>query len=137
MDLALRAENGVMAKILVVDDDFQIRTLVRVCLEEAGHRVFEAADGTVGITTYHVQRPDIVISDIYMPQMEGLQFIRELRTLYGDVKVIAISGGSKFVPGDFLAMALELGAKIALDKPFGPNDLLRAVNSLLPSHISA
>ena len=120
-----------MAKFLVVDDDLQIRTLVRLTLEEAGHRVIEASDGTEGITSYHLRRPDIVITDIYMPQMEGLQFIRELRTLYGDVKIIAISGGAQFVAGNFLGMALELGARAALDKPFSPTDLMKAANEIL------
>jgi CheY-like chemotaxis protein len=120
-----------MASFLVVDDDLQIRTLVRLSLEAAGHRVYEASDGTEGITSYHLRRPDIVITDIYMPQMEGLQFIRELRTLYGDVKIIAISGGSKLTPDNFLNMALELGARAALDKPFSPTDLLKAVDHIL------
>jgi CheY-like chemotaxis protein len=138
IDVLIKLDSGlIMASILVVDDDAQVRSMVRLCLEESGHRVYEASDGTVAMTSYHLRRPDIVITDIYMPQMEGLEFIRELRTLYGDVKIIAISGGSKIVPGDFLSTALELGAKFVIDKPFGPPELLKAVNALLQAPTAA
>jgi CheY-like chemotaxis protein len=120
-----------MARILVVDDDPQIRLLVRAWLEGDGHDVVEAMNGRDALRIYGQTRPDLVVTDVFMPEKEGLGLIRGLRSQYRDVKIIAMSGGSKLPVGDCLELAQMLGAMTALAKPFTANDLYEAVSKVL------
>jgi CheY-like chemotaxis protein len=123
-----------MASVLVVDDDAQVRAFVRVVLESGGHEVREATNGAEGITA-HRQRPaDLILCDIFMPEKEGLETIRELHGLFPQVKIVAMSGGSpRAGPGDFLALAKAFGAAATLDKPIRAKALLEAVKEVLQS----
>jgi len=120
-----------MTRILVIDDEKPIRTLVRQMLEKAGYEVTEASDGKKGMTILREESSDLVITDILMPDQEGLQTIKELRRDYPEVKIIAISGGGAVGPETYLQTARRFGADRTLTKPFSRDDLLRAVGELI------
>lgn len=120
-----------MARVLVIDDDEEIRTLVESILVAAGHRVELASDGKEGLQALGKRPPDIVITDISMPGLDGHDVISALRVLHAHVPIIAISGGSA-VPGDeLLVKALQLGAVEVIVKPFEFRQLLGAVGRAL------
>ena len=120
-----------MARILFIDDNEDIRLLGRETLGRAGHEVIEALNGTEGTRLYREHPFDLVITDLIMPEKEGLETIQELRQEFGDVKIIAISGGSARMPGDFLRIAKKMGATEVLDKPFQIDTLLELTERLL------
>ncbi|MFN0043058.1 MAG: response regulator transcription factor [Alphaproteobacteria bacterium] len=120
-----------MATILVIDDDDGVRKLIATLLERAQHRVIEATDGVAGLKAFKAASFDLVITDLIMPEKEGLETIRELRMDGGDVKILAISGGFPGNPIDILDMARNLGADAVLGKPFTPAALLAEVARLL------
>lgn len=120
-----------MALILVIDDDEMVRSTVRASLEGAGHRVAEAGDGRVGLTQFRAASYDLVIVDLYMPDIEGLQTIREIRQLNPVVPIIAMSGGGSRGETRYLKVALEFGASRALGKPFTRTALMKEVTELL------
>ncbi len=94
-----------MKNILVIDDDPSIRGIVRLYLEDAGYTVFDAEDGRVGLEVFAKQPVDLVILDIFMPEMDGIETIQELREKNTGCKVLAISGGSLKMGMDFLQHA--------------------------------
>jgi CheY-like chemotaxis protein len=106
-----------MASILVIDDEPNIRTLLRAILESDGHTVIEATNGREGVTLYRQQPVDLVITDIHMPELNGLDLILELTREFLNVKVIAISGEQGEATSS-LHMAKLLGARQVLHKPF-------------------
>ncbi len=120
-----------MARVLVIDDHALTRSAVRAILQQAGHEVRLAADGVEGLRALAEGPADVVVCDVFMPRKEGLETIRELRRLPRPPKVVAISGGSDVVTGDFLPLARSLGADRALPKPFEPEALRAAVDELL------
>lgn len=120
-----------MALILVIDDEEGIRALLRDILQKEGHKVLEAPNGNVGVHLFHQNQPDLVITDIFMPEKEGTQTILELRKSYPNVKIIAISGGEIAARFDVLGTAKDFGALRVLAKPFHPKDLRQAVKELL------
>jgi DNA-binding NtrC family response regulator len=115
--------------ILIIDDDRQMRRLLTRILNAAGHAVREAEDGRGGIDSFRRQRPALVISDIVMPDIEGIETIRTLREEAPAMPIIAISGGS----GDslYLRAATGLGATASLDKPFAAEVMTALVAKLL------
>jgi CheY-like chemotaxis protein len=117
--------------ILLIDDDALVRQSLTIVLEYAGYEVRCAADGRQGLAAFRERRPDLVISDIVMPEKEGIETIMELRMLSRDCPIIAISGGGRFGRADFLTVAKALGANATLSKPFEAEDLLRMVASHL------
>jgi CheY-like chemotaxis protein len=121
-----------MKRILVIDDDEQMRLLLCKMLSQSGYDVIDASDGREGIELFYQQRPDLVITDIFMPEKEGLQVIRELRKGCPDVKIIAISGGgSKIGKFPALPLAEQLGAMSVLAKPFLRKELVEMVRKTL------
>jgi CheY-like chemotaxis protein len=120
-----------MARILIVDDDAAVRALVAEILRSFGHVVIAAGDGEEGIRLFPEARPDLVITDIVMPEREGLEMMAELHRLQPGVKIIAISGGARSGPGDYLELARYLGARKVLAKPFTQAALMAAVDELL------
>jgi DNA-binding response OmpR family regulator len=120
-----------MQKILVIDDDSLVRdTLLRI-LERKGYQVLVAPDGARGLHMFRSEQPDLVITDIIMPDKEGLQTIREIRGECPNAKIIAISGGARIGNMDFLQMARKLGASEIIPKPFDPTELLNVVSRCL------
>lgn len=121
-----------MARILLIDDDEQLRMMLRKMLEKAGYRdIEEAQDGSVGVKLFR-QRPfDLVITDIIMPDKEGIETIIELTGDYPQTKIIAMSGGGKLSPQDYLETAKRLGASRTLAKPFNYSEFIDTVHELL------
>jgi len=109
--------------ILIIEDQEPVRTLVRHVLEDAGYQVCEAANGRQGLERFHAQPTDLVITDLEMPEMNGLDVILELTRTFLNVKVIAMSG----VSSDDLQKAKLLGARHTLSKPLDLQALLRVV----------
>ena len=124
-----------MARILVIDDDADLREVMRETLVSSGHEVVLASDGIQGLRLQRDRPADLVITDIFMPDKEGIETIRELRQEFPKVKIIAMSGGGIHVrkPG-YLSTASELGADIVLRKPFDQAVLLDSIVTVLKEH---
>jgi CheY-like chemotaxis protein len=120
-----------VARILVVDDVEEVRWFLRIILRQAGHEVVEAPDGAQALQVYQQQPADLVLCDLFMPEKEGLETIRELRGRHAGAKIIAISGGCPSASVDFLPLARKFGAAAALHKPFNARQLLAAVAEVL------
>jgi len=117
---------------MVIDDDIQIRTFVREVLEAEGYEVREAGNGAEGAKAFRQRSADLVLCDIFMPEKEGLQTIRELQAEFGKVKIVAMSGGNhQCGEVDFLPMARKCGAVSVLHKPLAPKTLLETVRDVL------
>lgn len=120
-----------MADILVVDDDESIRYALRRYLEHDGHHIVEAENGQQGVQYLEKNSVDLVITDILMPEKDGLEMIRILRKEHPQIRIIAISAGGMVGPMDYLSMAKGLGANRILPKPFRCGQLVLLVNELL------
>jgi CheY-like chemotaxis protein len=120
-----------MARILLIDDDHALRTMLRITLTHFGHTVIEARHGREGLALFPGSRADLVITDIVMPEVEGLEVLMTLRTLTPPVKIIAISGGGRVSAGDYLRIAAQLGATKVLAKPFSNEALIAAIEEVL------
>ena len=121
-----------MANILVIDDEAPMRRFVALALEKQGHVVAEAADGAAALKIMGSRVIDLVITDLLMPETDGIETIMELRRLYPATKIIAISGGGEYQSGKgFLRAAESLGADRTLTKPFEFQQLLPAVEALV------
>lgn len=120
-----------MARVLVIDDDEVIRMLLSRVLEASGHDVSTAADGRKGMAVFKMNPADVVVTDIYMPNQEGLATIMELRRSFPAVKIVAMSGGGMRSGMDVLPVAEALGAERILRKPFTPADVAALMADLL------
>jgi CheY-like chemotaxis protein len=120
-----------MKKILVIEDNAIVRNTMMRILQAAGYSVITANDGLEGVDQFRKERPDLVISDIIMPQQEGIGTIRQILAEFPGTKIIAISGGGRIGNTDFLQIARKLGAVDALPKPFDPDDLLDRIGNCL------
>jgi CheY-like chemotaxis protein len=120
-----------MALILVIDDEPMLRRTLRALLERAGHTVVEAEDGDKGLAQLNVQMPDLVLTDIIMPNREGVETIGEMRRRAPQTPIIAMSGGGSRGGELFLTLAEQLGACATLAKPIRQADLLAAVDAAL------
>jgi len=118
--------------ILVVDDDVLIRKALKLHLEVAGYQVSQASNGLEAVEAVERCRPDIIILDIFMPEMDGFETLRRLNSRVARAHILAISGGGSVADCDFLGMAAKLGADRVLKKPFTASELAAAVESLLP-----
>jgi CheY-like chemotaxis protein len=124
-------EDSFMAQILVIDDDAMLQRVLKEILLFLGHEVRQAFDGKEGVRLCRESPPDLVLTDILMPEQDGLQTIRELRRLCPEVKIIAMSGGSLVWPGiDSLSFASRFGARHVLHKPFAHHELQAALNAV-------
>ncbi|HEY4125288.1 MAG TPA: response regulator [Rhizomicrobium sp.] len=117
--------------ICVIDDDESVRQTVGRILRNAGHAVVEAKDGEMGLRVIERTLPAMIITDIVMPNREGIETIREAKQRFPTIPIIAISGGGRLGPDGFLELALKLGADDCLAKPFRPAELLDKVGRLL------
>jgi CheY-like chemotaxis protein len=114
-------------RVLVIDDMEGVRRFVKRALERAGHEVLLIEDGKDAAAATGQGLPDVVLTDIFMPERDGLQTIRDLRAIAPQLPIIAMSGGGSSVPGDYLFMAKKLGASVVLRKPFTVSELLAAL----------
>lgn len=121
-----------MKNILVIEDNENMLRMIIDLLRRAGYHVFSAIDGVAGMQAYHQVKPDLVITDIIMPDKEGLEVIMELAKETPKPKVIAMSGGGMMEPGTYLSLAGKLGADEVIQKPFRPAELLALIDKLLP-----
>jgi two-component system chemotaxis response regulator CheY len=117
--------------VLLVDDDLAVQDAIEMMLEAEGYRVVTADDGRQALAAYPEVRPDLVITDIIMPNETGLAVLAGIKRMNPAAKVIVMSGGGRTTNIDFLDMAAELGASVVLDKPCDPDELLGTVGRLL------
>lgn len=122
-----------MADILIIDDEPGVLGVLRRILEGAGHTVAEAENGEAALQEFEGKPADLVITDIFMPEMDGIEFLVHLRTTFPDAKVLAMSGGGLLPRDQALSDASLLGADQILQKPFSREDLLAAVDRTLGS----
>ena len=122
-----------MSRVLVIDDEPQIANMLKTLFESNGFEVDVATDGAAGLRLFRSNPADVVITDILMPEKEGLETIAELRRAYPDVKIIAMSGGTMAGVEGYLKMAELQGAGHVFKKPFKLADMLKAVNDLIDS----
>jgi len=120
-----------MAKILVFDDEPSILLMIKKMLERAGHEVDIALNGRDGMELFEKDKPDLLITDIIMPEKEGLETIFEVRKKHPEVKIIAISGGGRISPDGYLPSAKMFGADKVFQKPLVQKEFLEAVALLL------
>ena len=120
-----------MALVLVIDDDRFYLNVIRRILEDAGHQVIETTTGAEGISLYEEHQPAIVITDIFMPGMDGNEVIRVLRSINTKVGIIAVSAGGAFYDIDFLDTAKKLGADAILRKLDPKERILAEIERLL------
>ncbi len=126
----LKGVNG-MESILIIDDETQIRSMVRLILEREGYVVAEAPDGVEGIRLFRQKPADLIITDLIMPNKDGIGMMIELKKEFPDAKIIAMSGGGLNRPEGYLRGAKKLGAVHTLAKPINRQELLRVVKDTL------
>jgi DNA-binding response OmpR family regulator len=122
------------ARILIIEDNDALRRALCTALSKAGYAVTEAGGGKSGLASYRQDPFDVVITDILMEDIEGLETIRELRRDYPQVKIIAMSGGQG--QSNYLELAEQLGARRTLEKPFPLDQLVAAVGEVLAESAS-
>ena len=131
LSVDLRREEAV-ARVLIVDDDDAIRGVLPRILERAGHDVEACADGVAALEKCRSWSPELIITDVYMPEMDGIEFLLKVREDQPDVPIIVISGGGQFfTAGHALEDAIQLGAISTLAKPFEMDEVLAAVDAAL------
>lgn len=118
-----------MARLLVIDDDAAVRQTMRRILQDAGHSVAEADNGTTGLAQLAQSPIDVVLTDIFMPGTEGVETIQQIRRLRPGMKIIAMSGS--YSSEAYLSAAAKLGAQAILKKPFRTAELRDTVNQVL------
>ncbi len=118
-------------KILVIDDDAAVRKFISLILQRKKHTVVEADNGVTGLQLLQEHRDiTVMITDLIMPEKEGIETIIEVRQQYPSIKILAISGGGKVSPENYLVIADALGAHTTLKKPFSGQELMQAIENL-------
>lgn len=120
-----------MASILLVDDNNEIRSVIERSLKAAGHDVYTAMNGRAALAILPKVKYDLVLTDIVMPDMEGLELIRSIRKIDPTAKIVAMSGGGSGSADNYLTLAKNFGAAAALEKPFQLETLTRTINDVL------
>ena len=129
--MEVEAVESMKKRILVIDDELQIRLMLRQAIEKAGFEVDDAPDGREGIDCFKKRRADLIITDIIMPEKEGIETIMAFKRIDPGVKIIAISGGGRIQSEDYLNIATKVGASCSFAKPFSIIELLSKINELL------
>jgi DNA-binding response OmpR family regulator len=119
------------ANILIIEDDEHLRKILRIMLEKEGVNVSEAGDGKEGLIRFNEDTFDLVITDIIMPEKEGIETIFELKKINPDIKIIAISGGGKISAEEYLGMASNFGVNKVLSKPFKRDEFIASVSEVI------
>ncbi|MEX2616174.1 MAG: response regulator [Alphaproteobacteria bacterium] len=123
-------------RVLVIDDEANARDTIAMMLENGGYEVRQAADGNGGLRALQEGTVDLVITDLIMPEKEGIETIVEIRKRWPDIRIIAISGGGRVSNLDFLEIARKLGANAILRKPFTRSQLLECVKRALSTSVT-
>jgi DNA-binding response OmpR family regulator len=121
-----------MQRILLVDDDTALRKLLRLNLTKMGYAVAEASNGKEALAMQLNDPAELVLTDLIMPEKEGLETIPELRKKYPDVKIIAMSGGGRGSAADYLKIAKMMGADRVMTKPFSYQELSDTIAQIMP-----
>ena len=121
----------IMKSVLIVDDEPGMREMVKQLLLNEGYHVLEASNGKHAMEFLKNESPELVITDIIMEEMDGVEIILEIRENYPDIKIIAMSGGSKISSEDYLESTSDLGADRIFNKPFALSDMLNAIKELI------
>ena len=122
-----------MHSILIVDDDDAMRETLAEALVRAGYRVLQCADGSGVPQVLDKDRADLMITDLFMEETDGLAIIMKIRKEFPEMKIIAISGGGQVTDNNYLPIAAKLGAHRTMQKPLNGALLLKAIRELLPS----
>jgi CheY-like chemotaxis protein len=117
-------------KVLVVDDNESFLDMLFLYLIDNGYEVIKSLNGKDALSQYSTYAPDIIITDIIMPETDGIELLINLRKINPDVKVIVMSGGNKGYADAYLQMAKKLGANCTINKPFELIDLLKKIKNL-------
>jgi CheY-like chemotaxis protein len=125
------AGHGAGKRIMVVDDDASIRRTLHILLSKAGHEVVQAADGLEAIKLWRAQAGDLVITDLHMPQKDGIETIIELLSHNPGIRIIAMSGGGQTKRLDLLGNLSLLGSVLTIEKPFTLAEMMAVVNRAL------
>ena len=125
-----------MFRILVIDDDREILAMLKLLFEEAGYGVVSAENGIEGVSKFIGETPDVVITDISMPHMDGLETIQTVLSMNPKAKIIAMSGAPRLRHQSYLSYALKFGAIATIEKPFLPADLLKSVKAVVGTNNS-
>ena len=120
-----------MKTILLVEDDISLRGMLTRLLEREGYRIIEAGNGREAMQIIEYVIPDLVVTDIIMPDQDGIGTINEIIKNHPDTMIIAISGGGRMLSEDYLQIAEMLGARYTFTKPFSNKDFLEKVKELL------
>jgi CheY-like chemotaxis protein len=120
-----------MPGVLIVEDDKELREMLKLSLLRRGITVLEAENGKDAIVHFKPLLTDLVVTDLIMPEEDGLKVVIKLRELKPSIKIIAISGGGKVGPGSYLNLAKALGADAIYSKPFSVNELIAKIEQLL------
>ena len=120
-----------MATLLIIEDEAPIRNLIYELMVDREHTVVTARNGLEGVKQFHAVKPDLVITDLFMPAQDGLETIRQIRTHSPEVKILAITGKQRMIQGDLLTIAQIGGACRTLHKPFSNQEMIDTVNALL------
>lgn len=120
-----------MAGILIVEDDKDLREMLKTSLLMRKYTVLEASDGKEALLKFRPSVTDMVITDLIMPDEDGLKVIMKIKEIKPSVKIIAISGGGKAGPGNYLNLAKALGADEIFPKPFSINEMIKKIDELL------
>ena len=120
-----------MKKILIIDDEVDILNMLKKMMNRAGYDVEIADNGAVGLELFRKHSADLVITDIIMPEKEGLEIIREMKRIKPELKIIAISGGGRISAESYLETAKMFGADHAFQKPFSLSEIVGAVRELI------
>jgi len=120
-----------MSVILIIEDDRELREMLKTALLRKDYNVLEAENGKEALIHFKPGVTDLVITDLIMPEEDGLKVLIKIREMKKSIKIIAISGGGKAGPGSYLDLAKALGADAVFSKPFSVNDLLLKIENLL------
>jgi CheY-like chemotaxis protein len=120
-----------MAQILIIDDDALFRSMLSATLVHFGHTVIEADNGAEGLKLFQRSKPDLIITDLVMPEMEGFEVLMNFKKHNPRAKIMVMSGGVRGKTADFLEIATRLGASGVLAKPFSTEALIRSIDALL------
>ncbi len=117
-------------RVLVVDDSADIRGFMKLALERAGFEVEVAPDGRRALDAALLRPADVLITDIFMPELDGLELIEAVKLMFPQTRILAVSGGGHVAKGDYLAIGSEIGADAVLRKPFTAEALVSALREL-------
>ena len=130
MPSAAPQSTGRPIRVLIVDDDAGVRNFLRMLLELEGYEIATVANGNEALEAQRQDPAAVVLTDIFMPEAEGMETIVQLRKEFPQARIIVMSGGGSYRGTDYLKLARELGASKTLKKPFAPQDLIDAMREI-------